>query len=209
MFDYPPIYIYAEKVIQWALKAIYPDCRTVSDFNSLKSCSNRDFMLMQVRSIHEIQKLLWDTIRIQWQKLSPVIVLGYQSEKEFYNEPFSLVFQERHYEYRYLSLPIGLIKLINALTQMQPIYDTGTLKSHIKRYASLSGLIKTHLHHVGNLIYRNDLDGCCVEFSKIQAILQFGEPGDISPLFERFFKNSTLDLAEKIKINIEELIDDK
>jgi len=209
MFNYPQLYVYAERSIQWSLKSIYPFCNFVSDVESFSSCTDNHFILIQVQSRREIHELVWDKIRIQLQKLSPVIIIGYQSKTVFLQEPYNLVFQERPYEYRYLSLPICLKEFFTALAQMQPIYDDLTLKSQIKRYASLEGLIATHLHHINNFIYREDLSSCKAEFNRIIPLLQLAGFGDISSMVEAFDKNPSLNQANEIKKIIEKLINGK
>lgn len=209
MSNYPQLYIYAERSIQWSLKSVYPFCDCVSEIESFSSCTNNNFILIQVQSKRKIHELLWDKIRIQWHKLSPVIIIGYQSKEDFLQEPYNLVFQERPYEYRYLSLPICLKEFFIALTQMQPIYDDLTLKSQIKRYASLEGLIETHLHHIRNCIYRNDLSSCKTEFSRIVPLLHLAGFGGISSMIETFENNPSLNQASEIKKIIEELINGK
>ena len=208
MDAYSQIHIFAERQTQWAIKAVYPHCRLICDFDTLASAADHDFILMQINSLQEIQELLWNKIRIQWRKLSPLIMLGYDAEDEFFSEPNSLVFQERIYEYRYIALPFSLDKLFKAISEMQPIYDEKTLASQVRRYASLKGLIKTHLHHLKNAIHRNDVPGCQHEFNNIASLSRLGGLENISAAISLFQKNSTIKHASKIYPQINELIDE-
>ena len=203
------IQIFAQKPIKWTFKAIYPSCCLITDFQSLATCSNDDFIVMQVESSQQIQELLWNKIRVQWRKLSPVIMLGNDDESEFFSDPNSLVFQERIYEYRYFSLPFSLDILFKAISEMQPIYDEKTLASQVKRYTSLKGLIKTHLHHLNNAIHCNDVAGCQNEFNSLMSLLSLWGLDDISAAIILFQKNSTLKQARKIYNQIKELINEQ
>lgn len=209
MATYSQILIFADRLIQWTLKAIYPHCRLITDFETLESAAVHDFILLQINSIQEIQDLLWNKIRVQWQKLSPVIIFGFYDESEFFSDPNALVFQERIYEYRYFSLPFSLNDFFKAISKMQPIYDDKTLASQVRRYASLKGLIKTHLHHLNNAIHRNDVAGCQNEFNTLMSLLSLWGLDDISAAIILFQKNSTLKQARKIYNQIKELINEQ
>jgi len=206
---YPKIFVLSDKTIQWSLKMIYPYCQIVSNFEMLLESSDKDFICLQVYSESEIQELLWNKIRLEGQKLSPVILIGFQLEGIFLSKPENLIFKERPYEYRYLSLPISLRKLLLSLTTMQPVYDKLTLKGHIKRYATIKEIVLTHLHHIKNYIYRNDLERCIVEFEKIGKLLLVGSYGNINFVIAKFKQNPTRLEAERIKNVVSRMINEK
>jgi len=193
----PNIIIFLRHEIQCLIKRIYPRCQIVDDFQSLNSCSNDDFILIQMDRGSELHKLIWGKIRNEWQKLSPIIVLGYRSENNFLADPENLVFVERFYEYHYLSLPFSLNRFFEALSYMQPIYDKGTLMRHIKQYASIDGLLRTHLHHISNYIYGNELNKCISEFENIRKLLSIGSFRDLINEIDVFIQNPNRLVAEK------------
>lgn len=167
----------SEKSLAWALKRVFTSSgmsvRITQNVNEFSSClqakgSNKTVAVLNSQQVEDIQKWLWEAMRIKLKSLLPFIAFGHELEEQFLKRPENRVFEKRQKCHRYIQKPILLVKLLKTLKEIKPLPNDAELEADIKQYSNFSEGLLSCLHSELNpfSIFRAELEDFLRNFPK-------------------------------------------